>query len=121
MAVETKHSLRRGMFVARVVGKSMEPAIPDGAHCLFRAPVEGTRQGKIVLAQMRDAADTENGQRYTVKRYESEKAGDGISWRHREIRLKPVNPDYEPIVLTSADEGAVEVVAEVLEVVGGGT
>ena len=121
VAVETKHSLRRGMFVARVVGKSMEPAIPDGAHCLFRAPVEGTRQGKIVLAQMRDAADTENGQRYTVKRYESEKAGDGISWRHREIRLKPVNPDYEPIVLTSADEGAVEVVAEVLEVVGGGT
>ena len=121
VAVETKHRLRRGMFVARVVGKSMEPAIPDGAHCLFRAPVEGTRQGKIVVVQMRDTADPENGQRYTVKRYESEKAGDGTSWRHREIRLKPVNPDYEPIILTSADEGALKVIAEVLEVVGGGT
>ena len=47
---------------------------PDGAYCLFRAPVEGTRQGKTVLVQLRDATDPETGQRYTVKRYESEKA-----------------------------------------------
>jgi hypothetical protein len=31
------------MFVAQVVGKSMEPTIPDGAWCLFRGPVEGMR------------------------------------------------------------------------------
>ena len=121
VAVETKHRLRRGIFVARVVGESMEPTIPDGAHCLFRAPVEGTRQDKIVLVQMRDAMDPENGHRYTVKRYESLKAGDGASWRHSEIRLKPVNPDHEPIVLTGEDKGALQVVAEVLEVVGGRT
>ena len=121
VAIETNHRLRRGVFVARVVGESMEPTIPDGAHCLFRAPVEGTRQGKIVLAQMRDGTDPENGQRYTVKRYESEKAGDRNSWRHSEIRLKPVNPDFEPIILTSGEEGTLHVVAEVLEVVGGGT
>jgi hypothetical protein len=60
----------------------MEPAIPNGAYCLFRAPVEGTRQGKTVLVQLRDATDPENGGRYTVKRYESEKARDGDSWRH---------------------------------------
>ena len=119
VAVETGHRLRPGMFVAQVVGKSMEPAIPDGAHCLFRAPVEGSRQGKIVLVQMRDGADPENGRRYTVKRYESEKSGDGTSWRHEEIGLRPVNPHYEPMVLntTSADEGALQVVAEVLEIV----
>ena len=70
------------MFVAQVVGKSMEPAIPDGSYCLFRAPVEGTRQGKTVLVQLRDATDPETGQRYTVKRYESEKATQGDSWRH---------------------------------------
>ena len=121
VAVETNHRLRRGVFVARVVGESMEPTIPDGAHCLFRAPVEGTRQGKIVLVQMRDAADTESGQRYTVKRYESDKAGNRTTWRHSEIRLKPVNPDYEPIILTNAHEGALEVVAEVIEVLAGGT
>ena len=37
-AVETGRRLRPGMFVAQVVGKSMEPAISDGAYCLFAAP-----------------------------------------------------------------------------------
>ena len=55
----------------------MEPAVPDGAWCLFRAPVEGTCQSKTVLAQLRDATDPETGQRYTVKRYRSEKAKKG--------------------------------------------
>ncbi|MDE0459277.1 MAG: S24 family peptidase [Chromatiales bacterium] len=110
------------MFVAQVVGKSMEPAIPDGAYCLFRAPVEGTRQGKIVLVQMRDDIDPESGQRYTVKRYGSEKAADGDAWRHTRISLSPVNPDFQPIVLTGTDtdDGQFQVVAEVVEVLGGG-
>ena len=108
------------MFVAQVVGKSMEPAIPDGAYCLFRAPVEGTRQGKTVLVQLRDATDPETGERYTVKRYESEKAAKratpGATSR---ITLKPVNPDFEPIVLTGKDEGELQVIAELVEVLGG--
>src|SRR5512145_2693850 len=104
------------MFVAQVVGKSMEPAIPDGADCLFRAPVEGSRQGKTVLVQLRDVTDPETGQRYTVKRYESEKARRRDSGRHERIALKPVNPHFAPIVLTGADEGQVNVVAELIEV-----
>ena len=117
VAVESRHRLRKGMFVAQVVGKSMEPAIADGAWCLFRAPVEGTRQSKTVLVQLRDATDPETGQRYTVKRYTSEKAQEGDSWRHERITLEPVNPDFEPIVLTGADEGEFQVIAELVEVV----
>ena len=119
-AIETGSRLRPGMFVAQVVGKSMEPAIPDGAYCLFAAPVEGTRRGKTVLVQMRDAADPESGERYTVKRYESNKVDDGVSWQHTKITLKPVNPEFEPIVLTGTDEGPLQVVAEVVEVLGVG-
>ena len=118
VAVETTRRLRRGMFVAQVVGKSMEPRIPDGAHCLFAAPVEGTRQGKTVLVQMRDLTDPESGQRYTVKRYLSEKAGDGDAWRQTKITLKPVNRDFASIVLTGAEEGQLQVIAEVVEVLG---
>ena len=121
VAIETTRALHRGMFVAQVVGKSMEPTIADGAYCLFAAPVGGSRQGKTVLVRMQDAADPESGERYTVKRYESEKEGDGDSWRHTKITLKPLNPDFEPIVLTGADEDSFEVVAEVVEVLGGGT
>ena len=119
VAIDSRHRLRKGMFVAQVVGKSMEPAIPDGAWCLFRAPVEGTRQGKVVLVQLRDATDPETGQRYTVKRYRSEKAKEGDSWRHEKISPEPVNPDFEPIVLTGADEGALQVIAELIDVLGG--
>ena len=121
VAVETRRSLRRGMFVAQVVGESMEPAISNGAYCLFSAPVEGTRQGKIVLVQMNDAADPESGQRFTVKRYESEKADRGDSWRHTRITLKPINADFEPIILTGTEEGQLQVIAEVVEVLGVGT
>ena len=121
----TGRRLRPGMFVARIVGRSMEPAVPDGAHALFRAPVEGTRQGKTVLVRLRDTTDPETGARYTVKRYESEKAGDeeGVgdgdsdAWTHTKITLKPLNPDFAPIVLTGADEGEAAVVAELVEVV----
>ena len=119
VAVEFRHRLRKGMFVAQVLGKSMEPAIPNGAWCLFRSPVEGTRQGKTVLVQLRDATDPETGQRYTVKRYKSEKAKEGDTWRHARITLKPVNLDFEPIVLTGTQEGELQVIAELVEVLEG--
>lgn len=116
VAVNTRPRLRPGMFVAQVVGKSMEPNIPDGSYCLFASPVSGTRQGKTVLVQLRDTTDPETGQRYTVKRYESKKAKAGDSWRHTRIILKPVNPDFQSIVLTGADEGQLQVIAQLVEV-----
>jgi len=116
--VEPRQRLRQGMFVARVVGRSMEPEIPDGSYCLFRAPVEGSRQGKTVLVQLRDTADPETGQRYTVKRYESRKAAHGDSWQHEQIVLKPTNPEFEPIVLTGKDSGELNMIAEFVEVLG---
>jgi len=118
IAPETKRRLRPGMFISQVVGMSMEPAIPDGSYCLFTAPVTGTRQGKTVLAQLRDATDPETGERYTVKRYESEKTQKSDSWRHAKITLKPLNPDFEPIILTGTDEGELQVIAELMEVLG---
>ena len=67
--LDTGRSLRSGMFVAQVVGKSMEPRVPDGAYCLFASPVTGTRQGRTVLVRLRDAVDPDTGERFTVKRY----------------------------------------------------
>jgi SOS-response transcriptional repressor LexA len=116
VAIDTRHRLRPGMFIAQVVGKSMEPAIPDGSYCLFAWPADGSRQGKTVLVELRDAADPETGQRYTIKRYESAKERDGDTWRHTKITLKPNNPDFQPIVLTGGDEDEVRIVAELVEV-----
>ena len=85
------------------------------------APNEGARQGKTVLVQMRYTTDPESSQRYTFKRYESEKSGDGDSWQHTKIVLKPVNVDFDPVVLPGADEEQLHMVAEAVEVLGMGT
>ena len=115
--LDTPRRLREGMFVAQVVGDSMTPTIPNGAHCLFATPVTGTRQGRVVVVQLQDAVDPETGQRYTVKRYRSEKAVDNNGWRHVRVVLAADNAEHEPIVLTPEDDGAVAVVAELVEVV----
>ena len=106
------------MFLAQVVGQSMEPRIPDGAYCLFASPVTGTRQGRTVLVQLRDAVDPDTGQRFTVKRYRSEKTADDNGWRHVRILLEPLNSDYEPLELAAEDEESVAVAAELIEVIG---
>jgi len=116
--VDSERQLRPGMFVAQIVGRSMEPGIEDGAYCLFASPVTGSRRGRILLVQLRDATDPETGARYTVKRYESEKTSTGESWLHTRITLKPTNPAYAAIVLEGVDEDAVQVIAELVEVLG---
>jgi hypothetical protein len=102
---ETSRSrLRKDMFVAQVVGMSMEPVIPDGAYCLFCSQVEGSRLGRTAVVLLRDSPDPETGQRFTVKRYESEKAvSEDGTWRHVRVLLKPINRDFEPIELTCDD------------------
>ncbi len=112
-------SLDDRMFVARAVGRSMEPKIYDGDLCIFRANPQGTRQGKIVLAQYRGPADPETGGAFTVKRYSSEKARKGEEgWRHSRVTLSPLNPAYTPIVLKPESEGDVRVIAEFVGVLG---
>ena len=116
--VDTQRRLRKGMFVAQVVGKSMEPTIPDGAYCLFAAPVTGSRHGRVVLVSLTDAADPETGNRYTVKRYESEKLEVRGSWRHSMVILKPDNPAFAPLSFDRAAGSGLAVVAEVVDVLG---
>ena len=109
-----------GLFVAQVVGESMNRRIPNGAWCLFRANPTGTRQGKIVVVQHRSLADPETGGRYTIKRYTSEKLpSEEGGWRHERITLHPDSdrPDFAPIELAvHEEEEGVRVIAEMLMV-----
>jgi len=83
-----------GVFAAHVVGRSMEPRIPDGSLNLFRLNPVGSRQNKILLIQRFGATD--ETARYTVKKYTSRKVLSGEDqWRHESIRLEPLNPEFE--------------------------
>ena len=110
-----------GMFVAQVVGESMNRQIPNGAWCLFRESPMGTRQGKVVVVRHHAIDDPDLGGRYTIKRYFSDKkAADGDGWIHQRIELRPDSdrPEYRSIVIEQAGEGDFAVVAELLAVLG---
>jgi SOS-response transcriptional repressor LexA len=113
--VETPEDLKLlpGMFVGRVAGRSMEPRIPDGSMCVFRAPVAGSREGRLVLVE---ALGRGNNDRYTVKRYRSEKGQlPSGEWSHDRIRLEPLNPEFEAWDL-DRDEDRYRIVAEFVRV-----
>lgn len=113
--------LSKNMFVSRVKGKSMEPRITDNSLCVFRTPVVGSRQNKIVLVQHNSISDPDSGGRYTVKKYTSKKKiGADEAWEHEEIILLPLNPVYEPINIPNSEEGGFMVVAEFIDVLGSG-
>jgi SOS-response transcriptional repressor LexA len=88
-------TLHDSMFVARVVGRSMEPLIADGSLCVFRTGVTGTRQGKRLLIEQ--FGETDFAARYTVKRYTSKKRADAENeaWGHGRIRLEPLNREFQ--------------------------
>lgn len=111
--------LDKGMFIAKVVGKSMEPTIPDGSYCLFKAHKAGSRNGLAVLVESRLVTDPETSQRFTIKRYHSEKEdlGNG-EWRHKKITLSPDNKKFKDIVLQNLDGNDFRIVAEFDSVLG---
>jgi len=100
-------------FVARIAGRSMEPRIPDGSLCVFRAGVTGSREGRLVLVEYLGGGAND---RHTVKRYHSRKRqhADG-TWQHEAILLEPLNTEFEAWEL-NPEEDRFRIVAEFLEV-----
>jgi len=108
-----------GYFIAQVVGESMNRVIENGAWCLFRLNPGGSRQGKVVVAQLRESTDPDLGGRYTVKRYASVKApteADPVG--HISITLSPDsdNPSYTSLVFDNESIAGVEILAEFIAV-----
>jgi len=107
-----------GLFIAQVVGESMNRRIPNGSWCLFRMNPGGTRNGKVVVAQHRSIDDPDLGGQYTVKVYQSEKVPAEVGeWRHDRVRLLPdsTDPSFQPLEFTSED-AEVQIIAEMVTV-----
>jgi hypothetical protein len=91
----------------------MNRRIPNGAYCVWRAPVKGARTGRVVLVESRQISDPETGGSYTVKVYERVSPD--------RVRLLPDTdaPGFEPIELVPGDDD-LRVVAELVEVLAAG-
>lgn len=103
-------------FVAQVVGESMNRRIPNGSWCLFRKCPAGSRNGKVVLVQLRDRQDSDTGGSYTVKIYSSQKEATDEGWQHQSITLRPdsTHPIYQPMELTEDAVRELVVVGELI-------
>lgn len=84
--------LSQELFVVQVIGRSMEPLIPDGSLVVFRKFSAGSRQGKRLLIEELGVSDS--SARFTVKRYTSSKRQSDDGWEHASIRLEPLNPEF---------------------------
>jgi hypothetical protein len=95
----------------------MNRRIPNGSWCLFRVNPQGTRVGKVVVAEHRSIDDPESGGSYTVKVYSSEKtkSPDG-GWSHAVVTLSPdsTDPKFKPLVFGSESVGEVRIIAEMI-------
>jgi DUF2075 family protein len=108
-----------GLFVAQVLGESMNRRIPNGAWCLFRLNPTGTRQGKVVVAQHLSIHDPDLGGSYTVKVYRSDKkTADEGGWTHERVILSPDsdNSSFAPLEFHASSAGELTIVAELVTV-----
>jgi len=107
----------KAYFIAKVVGRSMEPKIADGSWCLFRFERGGSRHG-IVLVESKKLSDPETQQSFTIKTYHSEKKHfkDG-TWEHTKITLSPANKEFKDIVLKKVSEEEFKVIAVFIRVI----
>ncbi len=70
-----------------------------------------------MLFDLRDDTDPETGQRYTVRRFELERASTTTGpWRDVRVRLLPLNLGHDSIALSAEQEEDERAVAEFLEV-----
>lgn len=106
---------QEGLFIAQVIGESMNRRIPNGAWCLFKTNPKGSRNGKIVVAEHRSMQDPDLGGSYAVKIYRSEKSpNEESSWEHTSIVLEPDSYDtsFLPIRIMPRDVDELHVIAE---------
>jgi transcriptional regulator with XRE-family HTH domain len=98
-----------GRFVAQVRGRSMAPAVPSGALALFRSPVVGPLEGRVIVAELRDHSDPETGGAYVLKRVGS------VELRPRgglQLQLRSDNPDFAPLLVDADDSNELRIIAE---------
>ncbi len=103
---------KKGYFVCKVVGESMNKIIPNGSYCLFKEDEGGSRNGKIVLIQSSNFKDSEFGSGFTVKQYHSTKVFSEDNYEHVSIILKPMSTfdTYSDIEFFKDDESDLKVV-----------
>ena len=115
-------SAKKGYFICKVTGESMNNKIPNGSYCLFKPDEGGSRDGQIVIVESTKIKDTEFGfgYGYTVKQYHSHKNVSEDEWGHESITLKPMSNEegYSDIILKNDETETFKVIGIFEKVLG---
>jgi SOS-response transcriptional repressor LexA len=117
--VPSQYSADNKYFACRVIGESMNRRIKNNSICIFKEPLGGSRNGKIVIVENYGKNDYEYNSSFTIKTYASEKrTSDDGEWVHSVILLKPNSTDsrFENIVLYEDDCENMRIVGEFVSV-----
>lgn len=117
--VPLKYSTDQKYFSCRIVGESMNRRIENNSICIFKEPLGGSRNGKIVLIENYGKNDEDYNSSFTIKTYASEKrATDDGEWEHSVILLKPNSTEsrFKDIVLHEDDCDNMRIVGEFVAV-----
>lgn len=108
--------LRPGMFIARIVGESMNRRIANGSWALFATDFAGSRQGRLVLAERHELGDAGDSGRYTLKRYDARKTETDAGIAYQSVTLHPdsTDPRYRSIEIDLDDPDRPRIVATLL-------
>jgi superfamily II DNA or RNA helicase/HKD family nuclease/SOS-response transcriptional repressor LexA len=119
LKVPLQYSADKKHFACRVVGESMNRRIKNNSICIFKEPLGGSRNGKIVIIENYGKNDEEYNSSFTIKTYASEKrATDDGEWEHSVILLKPNSTEsrFKDIVLHEDDCENMRIVGEFVTV-----
>jgi len=91
-----RRKVAKGMFVAAVIGHSMEPDVPAGSFALFQGPWLTPKAGEVGIFTFTEASDPETGAHATIKKYHPDliPSEDGVSLGGT---LDPTNPEFCPL------------------------
>lgn len=102
-----------GSFLARVVGRSMEPRLPDGSWALFRAPAQQPLEGKVALVAR--GVDDRQEEAFLLKKVAEIRPGPDEA---STVTLTSYNPAYPPIEIEIREERDLRAVADLVRVLG---
>ena len=91
---------KKTMFVVQVKSRSMAPILDEDSLAVFDADVPDFPDGLILMVRNARIDDPDLGKGITIRRcHFSGRIETGKTFRFREIRMEPENPEYKTIVL----------------------
>ena len=110
-----RRRMAAGQFLLKIQGDSMAPRVRDGDWVLFLRPVQPPWLGKVLLVE---PAATDEADRWCLKRLALVEAPEDGGLR---VRLDSSAPGFPPLWRSGADDSALGIVAELIEVLGPGS